>query len=128
MGKKSTRKRKKAGSGNGSGANLGFEAILWQAADKLRGHMDAAEYKHVVLGLIFLKYISDAFEEKHAQLTAEVDQGADPEDPDEYRAINVFWVPKEARWPHLQDNAKQPTIGKLTVGQCRQSGVTSGRS
>jgi type I restriction-modification system DNA methylase subunit len=113
MGKKSTRKRKKAGSGNGSGANLGFEAILWQAADKLRGHMDAAEYKHVVLGLIFLKYISDAFEEKHAQLQAEVDQGADPEDPDEYRAINVFWVPKEARWSHLQDNAKQPTIGKL---------------
>ena len=69
------------------------------AADKLRNNMDAAEYKHVVLGLIFLKYISDAFEEKHAKLIAEQDQGADPEDPDEYRADGIFWVPKEARWP-----------------------------
>ncbi len=74
--------------------------------------MDAAEYKHVVLGLIFLKYISDAFEERHAQLLAEKAQGADPEDPDEYRAANVFWVPAEARWAKLKDNAKQPTIGK----------------
>ena len=94
-------------------ANLGFEAKLWLTADKLRNNMDAAEYKHVVLGLIFLKYISDAFEERHQKLLAEVDQGADPEDPDEYRAENVFWVPTEARWQHLQDNAKQPTIGKL---------------
>ncbi len=82
-------------------------------ADALRGSMDAAEYKHVVLGLIFLKYISDAFEERHAALVAEKDQGADPEDPDEYRAENIFWVPPEARWTHLQAQAKQPTIGQL---------------
>ena len=94
-------------------ANLGFEAKLWLTADKLRNNMDAAEYKHVVLGLIFLKYISDAFEERHQKLLAEVGEGADPEDPDEYRADNVFWVPAEARWQTLQDNAKQPTIGKL---------------
>jgi len=83
---------------NGNGANLGFEATLWQAADKLRNNLDAAEYKHVVLGLIFLKYISDAFEERRQQVLAEVDEGADPEDPDEYRAEHVFWVPPEARW------------------------------
>ncbi|MCX7422022.1 MAG: class I SAM-dependent DNA methyltransferase, partial [Planctomycetia bacterium] len=94
-------------------ANLGFEAKLWLTADKLRNNMDAAEYKHVVLGLIFLKYISDAFEERHQKLLAEVSDGADPEDPDEYRADNVFWVPTEARWQTLQDNAKQPSIGKL---------------
>jgi type I restriction enzyme M protein len=98
--------------GNNNGANLGFEAELWKAADALRSNMDAAEYKHVVLGLIFLKYISDAFEEQHARLDAERDQGADPEDPDEYRAVNIFWVPKEARWTHLKASAKQPTIGK----------------
>ena len=96
-------------------ANIGFEAKLWLAADKMRNNMDAAEYKHVVLGLIFLKYISDAFEEMHQKLIAGEGQyeGADPEHPDEYRAENVFWVPPEARWQHLQDNAKQPTIGKL---------------
>lgn len=105
--------RAKNGSGNGNGANLGFEATLWQAADKMRNNMDAAEYKHVVLGLIFLKYISDAFEERRAQLVLESPTGADPEDPDEYRAENIFWVPKEARWPSLQANAKQPTIGRL---------------
>src|SRR5271157_545376 len=98
---------------NGNGATLGFEAKLWQAADKLRNNMDAAEYKHVVLGLIFLKYISDAFEEQHVKLLAEQDQGADPEDPDEYRANGIFWVPKEARWAALQANAKQSTVGKL---------------
>jgi type I restriction enzyme M protein len=98
---------------NNSAATIGFESELWRAADALRSNMDAAEYKHVVLGLIFLKYISDAFEEYHARLTAEVAQGADPEDPDEYRAVNIFWVPKEARWSHLLANAKQPTIGKL---------------
>src|SRR6266852_9944542 len=76
-----------------TGANLGYEARLWQMADALRGSMDAAEYKHVVLGLLFLKYISDAFEEQHARLEAEKAQGADPEDPDEYRALNIFWVP-----------------------------------
>src|SRR2546421_10307040 len=84
------------------GAPLGFEGTLWQAADKLRNNLDAAEYKHVVLGLIFLKYISDAFEEKRAALEADRKSGADAEDPDEYRAENIFWVPKEARWPHLQ--------------------------
>jgi len=96
-----------------NGANLGFENELWRAADALRSNMDAAEYKHVVLGLIFLKYISDAFEEKHAQLEAERASGADPEDPDEYRAVNIFWVPREARWSHLKSNARQPTIGKI---------------
>lgn len=70
---------------NGTAANIGYEAELWQMADALRGSMDAAEYKHVVLGLLFLKYISDAFEEKHAQLEAERINGADPEDQDEYR-------------------------------------------
>ena len=97
---------------NNNGANLGFERTLWQAADALRSNMDAAEYKHVVLGLIFLKYISDAFEEQHANLEADRPKGADPEDPDEYRAVNIFWVPKEARWSNLNANAKQPTIGK----------------
>jgi len=96
-----------------SDAVVGFEEKLWLMADKLRNNMDAAEYKHVVLGLIFLKYISDAFEEKHAALLAEKSAGADPEDPDEYKADNIFWVPKEARWSHLQGHAKQPTIGKL---------------
>ena len=94
-----------------NGANLGFEQQLWQMADKLRGHMDAGEYKHVVLGLIFLKYISDAFQERYEVLLAE--PHAESEDRDEYTAENVFWVPKVARWPHLQNNAKQPTIGKL---------------
>jgi type I restriction enzyme M protein len=96
-----------------SGANLGFEAKLFQAADKLRGNVDPSEYKHVVLGLIFLKYISDAFEERHAALEADKKSGADPEDPDEYRADNIFWVAKDARWTQLQGKAKQPTIGKL---------------
>ncbi len=99
-------------SANGNGANLGFEASLWKAADALRSNMDAAEYKHVVLGLIFLKYISDAFEEQHAKLDADRKSGADPEDPDEYRAVNIFWVPAEARWSKLKAEAKQPTIGK----------------
>jgi type I restriction enzyme M protein len=92
---------------------LGFEAKLWAAADALRNNMDAAEYKHVVLGLIFLKYISDAFEAKHAELAAQKVQGADPEDPDEYRATNIFWVPPEARWTYLKSMAPQPTIGRL---------------
>lgn len=96
-----------------NGANLGFEEKLWQAADKLRNNMDAAEYKHVVLGLIFLKYISDAFEEMHEKLLSEVEEGADPEDPEEYLAENVFWVPPEARWNHLERSAKQPIIGKI---------------
>ncbi len=93
---------------------LDLEATLWAAADKMRGHMDAAEYKHVVLGLIFLKYISDAFEERRQELLdLEKTEGADPEDPDEYRAEHVFWVPGEARWEKLQAAAKQPEIGAL---------------
>lgn len=96
-----------------NGANLGFENELWRAADALRSNMDAAEYKHVVLGLIFLKYISDAFEEQHATLEADHAQGADPEDPDEYRAVNIFWVPPEARWQYLRGRAKDPKIGKI---------------
>ncbi len=98
---------------NQAAAPLGFEAKLWAAADALRNNMDAAEYKHVVLGLIFLKYISDAFEAKHAELEAQKKQGADPEDPDEYRAASIFWVPKEARWQHLKASAPQATIGTL---------------
>src|SRR2546422_10010319 len=94
-------------------ANLGFEAKLWQAADALRNNMDAAEYKHVVLGLIFLKYISDAFEAKHVQLEAQKAQGAEPEDSDEDKAASIFWVPKEARWSYLKANAPQATIGKI---------------
>lgn len=111
---------------NSNGGNLGFEEKLWQAADKMRGHMDPAEYKHVVLGLIFLKYISDAFEERYNQLRLLT---AEPkseyyvreetaryeviEDRDEYLSENIFWVPKNARWPYLQANAKQPNIGRL---------------
>lgn len=96
---------------NGNGANLGFEAQLFQAADKLRKNLEPSDYKHVALGLIFLKHISNAFEAKRTALLA--DDPAAAEDPDEYLAENVFWVPKEARWSHLQDNARQPTIGKL---------------
>ena len=95
-----------------SGATTGHEAELWRMADTLRGSLDAAEYKHVVLGLIFLKYISDAFEERHAVLEAERGEGADPEDPDEYRAENIFWVPREARWERLRALARQPAIGR----------------
>ena len=94
------------------GATLGFEKKLWDMADALRNNMDAAEYKHVVLGLIFLKYISDAFEAQHAKLDAEIGEGADPEDPDEYAAERVFWVPPSARWPRIQAQAPQPTIGE----------------
>lgn len=97
-----------------STALLGFEAKLWSAADTLRANMDAAEYKHVVLGLIFLKYISDAFEARRRELLAEqaLDPTVDPEDRDEYTARNVFWVPLEARWQRIQDRAKTPEIGQ----------------
>jgi type I restriction enzyme M protein len=118
--------RKTQAKNNGTGANLGFEATLWAAADKMRNNMDASEYKHVVLGLIFLKYISDAFEERHQQLTLwSADTKSEyfirepserytvTEDRDEYLSENVFWVPREARWSYLQANAKQPTIGKI---------------
>ncbi|MCA2541744.1 MAG: SAM-dependent DNA methyltransferase, partial [Microcystis sp. M54BS1] len=94
-----------------SGANIGFEQQLWAAADKMRGHMDPAEYKHVALGLIFLKYISDAFEEKYNKLKNE--EGADPEDRDEYLAENVFWVPKPARWDNIKSNARSVKIGTI---------------
>jgi len=95
--------------GGTSGAQLGFEDEMFKAADKLRGNMEPSDYKHVALGLIFLKYISDAFEARHKALLAEDPQAA--EDKDEYLADNVFWVPKDARWSHLQANAKLPTIG-----------------
>jgi type I restriction enzyme M protein len=103
--------RAKPARANGNGGNLGFEADLFKAADKLRGNMEPSDYKHVALGLIFLKHISDSFEAKRAELLADYADGA--EDPDEYSAENVFWVPKEARWSHLQANAKQPSIGKM---------------
>lgn len=99
---------------NGNGASLGFENKLWSMADKMRGHMDSGEYKHVVLGLIFLKYISDAFQTKYDELEATKDtEYTDPEDRDEYAAANIFWVPKEARWEKIQAEAPQPTIGKV---------------
>lgn len=94
-----------------------LEQQLWKAADKLRKNIDAAEYKHVVLGLIFLRYISSAFETLHAKLDA--DEWADPEDRDEYRAENVFFVPPPARWSFLQANAKDPEIGKSRRGDGR---------
>jgi len=94
-----------------STANIGFEEKLWSMADKLRGSMDASEYKNVVLGLLFLKYVSDSFEEKYEELTQ--DEWADPEDKDEYLAENIFWVPKEARWTFIKENAKKPEIGQI---------------
>jgi type I restriction enzyme M protein len=95
-----------------NGKEINFEGKLWQAADKLRNNMDAAEYKHVVLGLIFLKYISDAFREVYDELKKDPEGLSDPEDKDEYKSRNVFWVPREARWDFIQKKAKHPTIGK----------------
>ncbi len=94
--------------------NNELEKTLWAAADKMRSNMDAAEYKHVVLGLIFLKYISDAFNDLYQKLAENKGEyeGSEPEDPDEYLANNVFFVPEKARWQYLQDRAKQPEIGK----------------
>ncbi|MFJ8458891.1 type I restriction-modification system subunit M [Lysinibacillus xylanilyticus] len=92
-------------------ANLGFEQKLWEMADQLRGSMDSGEYKNVVLGLLFLKYVSDAFEELYEELKE--DEWADEEDRDEYAAENVFFVPQEARWSNIKDNAKKPEIGQL---------------
>ena len=98
---------------NNHSANLGFETHLWAAADKMRGHMDAAEYKHVVLGLIFLKYISDSFQVRYDDLAAkQKKEFTDPEDRDEYAAANIFWVPVQSRWKNIQNNAKQATIGQ----------------
>jgi type I restriction enzyme M protein len=107
-----------------NGEPLGFEDTLWKAADKLRGSMDSSEYKHVVLGLVFLKYVDDAFGERRAQLAADLEADGIPGDQtevllesrDEYTAEGVFWVPPEARWEYLQANAKQPEIGKLIDG------------
>lgn len=96
-----------------SGATTGYESQLWRMADALRGSMDAAEYKHVVLGLLFLKYVSDAFEEVRVELEAEIEEGADPEHPEEYRAKEVFWVPDGARWDYLRSQARETTIGSL---------------
>ncbi len=96
---------------SGNTGELGIEAALFKAADKLRGNMEPSDYKHVALGLIFLKYISDAFEAKHQALLNEDPKAA--EDKDEYLAENVFWVPQDGRWAHLQANAKRPTIGTL---------------
>ncbi|MEC2074811.1 class I SAM-dependent DNA methyltransferase [Metabacillus fastidiosus] len=92
-------------------ASIGFEEQLWSMADKLRGSMDSGEYKNVVLGLLFLKYVSDAFEERYAELVK--DEFADAEDRDEYVMDNIFWVPKEARWSYIKDNAKKPEIGQI---------------
>ena len=91
--------------------NVGFEEKLWIAADKLRSNMDASEYKHVVLGLIFLKYVSDSFEEKYNELKA--DGYGDEEDRDEYTAENIFWVPKEARWSEIKNHSKSTDIGQI---------------
>ncbi|MBR0913935.1 class I SAM-dependent DNA methyltransferase [Bradyrhizobium japonicum] len=103
---------------NNSGSDLGFEAELFKAADKLRGNLEPSEYKHVALGLIFLKYISEAFEHHRAKLLQE--EFADPEDPEEYLASNVFWVPQEARWENLQANAKRPQITFIDVTTGRE--------
>lgn len=119
-------------SGN-TGGGLDFEAQLWAAADKMRGHMDASEYKHVALGLIFLKYISDAFEEKREQLLfgfsdpksewfikEEPDRAKAAEDRDEYLAANVFWLPPEARWHTIKAKARSPEIGIRQTSRKRQ--------
>ena len=102
-------------------ASLGFQDKLWLAADVLRNNLDPAEYKHVVLGLIFLKYISDAFEERQAALIAAGDEDL-LEDRDEYIAENIFWVPPQARWPFIQGQARQPSIGKV-IDQAMDRGV-----
>ncbi|GBD90913.1 hypothetical protein BMS3Abin04_01634 [bacterium BMS3Abin04] len=89
-----------------------LEKQLWKAADKLRKNIDTAEYKQIVLGLIFLKYISDAFEDLYNKLTAAKNEGTDPEDRDEYKAGNVFFVPPSSRWSYQLKIAKLPEIGK----------------
>ena len=113
--RKTKRQDNTAAQAGGNGATTGYEAELWAMADALRGSMDAAEYKHVVLGLIFLKYISDAFEERREAVLAEWGEDA-AEDRDEYVAENVFWVPQEARWNELKAKAKQSTVGELVDG------------
>ncbi|MBL0946840.1 class I SAM-dependent DNA methyltransferase [Brevundimonas sp.] len=106
-----------------TGGDLGFEAELFKAADKLRGNLEPSEYKHVALGLIFLKYISEAFEAQYEKLKGE--EYADPEDPEEYLAAHVFWVPPEARWANLQANAKRPeiTFTDVTTGREKKGDI-----
>ena len=115
-----TRRRQSKTRSEENGATTGYEAQLWQMADALRGSMDAAEYKHVVLGLLFLKYVSDAFEEVRVELEAEVDEGADPEESDEYVAKGVFWVPEGARWEYLRSQARETTVGLLVDNAMRE--------
>ena len=103
--------QKASNGGPATKGDLEFAAELFKAADKMRQNIEPSEYKHIVLGLIFLKYVSDAFEAMHAKL--EADKLADAEDPDEYAGENVFWVPPKARWAHLKASAKSPDIGKL---------------
>ena len=120
------RKTKKDGEADAvtQAATTGHEAQLWLMADALRGAMDAAEYKHVVLGLIFLKYISDAFAERYARLEAEQNDGADPEDPDEYRAENIFWVPPEARGAISRPkHGNRPSVSSSTTRWTESSGT-----
>ncbi|WP_148089277.1 type I restriction-modification system subunit M N-terminal domain-containing protein, partial [Acetobacter pasteurianus] len=105
--KKTTKARK----AKAATATLGFEQQMFLAADKLRKNLEPSDYKHVALGLIFLRYISTAFEARHAELMLEDPEAA--EDPDEYLAENIFWVPETARWSHLKDNARSPNIGKM---------------
>ena len=113
---KKTKKTKKTAAASENGATVGYEAKLWEMADALRGSMDAAEYKHVVLGLIFLKYISDAFDARRARLVEELKsegiEGREAEtlleSRDEYTAEGVFWVPPKARWANIQAQGKQP--------------------
>jgi type I restriction enzyme M protein len=109
-------KRRTRAENESSAANIGFEVKLWAAADALRNNMDAADYKHVVLGLIFLRSSSDAFAAKQAELLAQHAQSAEPENPDEYRAANISWVPKKARWSFLKASAPQPIIGRIVDG------------
>ena len=106
-----------------NGGDLGFEAELFKAADKLRGNLEPSEYKHVALGLIFLKYISEAFEAQYEKLKGEA--YADAEDPEEYLAAHVFWVPPEARWANLQSNAKRREITfiDVTTGKERKGDI-----
>ena len=108
--KKSSRKK---AAPEANSAVVGYEAKLWEMANSLRGSMDAAEYKHIVLGLIFLKYISDAFEEKRRDLETRISEGDDPDDPDQYLMDNIFWVPPKSRWQVIQSNARQVSIGRL---------------
>ena len=99
---------------------LNIEDKLWKTADALRGSMDASEYRNVVLGLIFLKYVSDSFEMRHEELL-KTDYPEDAEDPDMYLSENIFWVPQEARWSLIQKSAKTPQVGEIIIRSCRRN-------